>query len=72
MAEYLLEIRDLHARVEGEVSDLFVGGYGSAHPGGGNFLFGDGSVHFLSETIDVPVYQQLGHRADGKLLQVRP
>ncbi len=47
---------------------LAVGGFGSYHPGGGEFAFGDGSVRFLSETIDVPTYQQLGHRADGKLL----
>lgn len=52
-----------------EVSDpLTVGGFGSYHPGGGNFAFGDGHVRFLAETIDVATYQQLGHRADGKLL----
>ncbi len=51
---------------------LFVGGFSSFHPGGANFLFGDGAVRFLSETITPQVYQQLGHRADGKLLQERP
>lgn len=45
-----------------------VGGFSSEHPGGANFAFGDGSVRLLKETIDVRVYQQLGHRADGKLL----
>jgi prepilin-type processing-associated H-X9-DG protein len=55
----------------GQASDLSVGGYSSYHPGGGNFVFGDGSVHFLSETIDQPTYEQLGHRADGKLRQRR-
>ena len=31
----------------------------SDHAGGGNFLFADGSVHYLTETIDMLVYQQL-------------
>jgi prepilin-type N-terminal cleavage/methylation domain-containing protein/prepilin-type processing-associated H-X9-DG protein len=31
----------------------------SDHPGGGNFLFADGSVHFFSEDIDMLTYQQL-------------
>ena len=39
----------------------------SYHPGGANFLFGDGSVRFLSDSIDMPIFQQLGHRSDGQL-----
>jgi prepilin-type N-terminal cleavage/methylation domain-containing protein/prepilin-type processing-associated H-X9-DG protein len=50
---------------------LVVGGFGSRHPSGANFLFGDGRVTFLAEVIDQDVYRQLGHRADGKLLTVR-
>ncbi|MBI3862953.1 MAG: DUF1559 domain-containing protein [Planctomycetia bacterium] len=46
---------------------LQVGGFGSSHNGGANFLFGDGSVRFLSDSIDMPIFQQLGHRADGQL-----
>jgi prepilin-type processing-associated H-X9-DG protein/prepilin-type N-terminal cleavage/methylation domain-containing protein len=45
-----------------------VGGYSSQHPGGAQFAFCDGHVEFLSETMTPAVYQQLGHRADGKLL----
>ena len=51
---------------------LEVGGFSSEHPSGANFLFGDGSVQFLTEQIDRGVYQQLGHRADGKLIETRP
>jgi prepilin-type N-terminal cleavage/methylation domain-containing protein len=47
---------------------LVVGGFGSFHPGCVNFAFGDGSVRSLSTSINLSVYQQLGHRADGKLL----
>jgi prepilin-type N-terminal cleavage/methylation domain-containing protein len=38
----------------------------SSHPGGAGFLLGDGSVRFLSETIDFTTYQYLGAKADGR------
>lgn len=44
-------------------------GYRSAHPGGANFLLGDGSVHFIQESIDMLTYQYLGTRADGEPLR---
>ncbi len=47
---------------------LGVGGFQSVHPGGAQFAFGDGSVRFLSGVTGSSVFQQLGHRADGKLL----
>ena len=42
----------------------------SAHPGGVLFLFGDGSVHFLSESIDHWNYQYLGAKADGEVATI--
>ncbi len=39
-------------------------GFKSCHPGGAQFLFGDGSVSFLSEAIDGWSYQALGGVAD--------
>lgn len=41
-----------------------VGGFGSWHTGGGHFVLGDGSVRFVSENIDLTLYQNLGNRRD--------
>jgi prepilin-type N-terminal cleavage/methylation domain-containing protein len=53
-------------------SDLFVGGFGSHHPSVVNFLFGDGAVNSIAKDIDLKLLQQLGNRADGKLLEGGP
>ncbi len=41
-------------------------GFSSFHPGGCFFLLSDGSVHFVSQNIDLATYRQLGHRDDGR------
>jgi prepilin-type N-terminal cleavage/methylation domain-containing protein/prepilin-type processing-associated H-X9-DG protein len=38
----------------------------SFHPGGAHLLFGDGSVHFISSTIDIRQLARLIARADGQ------
>jgi prepilin-type N-terminal cleavage/methylation domain-containing protein/prepilin-type processing-associated H-X9-DG protein len=43
-------------------------GFRSQHPGGANFLFVDGSVHFLKEGIDLATYRALGTRSDGEVI----
>ena len=40
----------------------------SNHKGGAQFVFADGSVHLLQETIDYMTYQRLGDRRDGQPL----
>ena len=50
---------------------LIVGGFESSHPGGAMAAFVDGSVHYLSDMMNPTVLSQLGHRADGKLLDER-
>lgn len=47
-----------------------VSGAKSPHADGAHFLFGDGRVVFLSEFIDHKVYQLLGAKADGKVVQL--
>lgn len=42
----------------------------SRHPGGANFAFCDGSVKFISETIDLYIYRMLANRGDGEAVQV--
>ncbi len=39
--------------------------FGSHHSGGCNFAMADGSVHFVTETIDITFYRGLGARDDG-------
>ncbi len=48
--------------------DLGQFGFRSRHPGGVNFLFGDGSVHFLKDTISLPTYRSLATRAMGEVV----
>lgn len=40
-------------------------GFKSLHTGGAQFVLCDGSVQFISETIDYMTYQRLGDRRDG-------
>ena len=43
---------------EGVVRDRRNGAFGSRHPGGANFVFGDGHVQFVSDNIELEVYRQ--------------
>ena len=45
-------------------------GFKSRHPGGANFVFGDGNVRFISESIDHKLYAHLGTRDGGEPVQV--
>lgn len=40
----------------------------SNHPGGCNFLFGDGSVHFIKSSINMRTYWMLGTKAGGEVV----
>ncbi len=43
-------------------------GFKSRHPGGTNFLFADGSVHFLKNSINRVTYCALGSRNGGEVI----
>ena len=47
---------------------LTVGGFSSRHAGGANFMFGDGSVRFLKNSISPVVFSHLGNRSDGEMV----
>jgi prepilin-type processing-associated H-X9-DG protein len=44
-------------------------GFKSLHTGGANFVFCDGSVHFISQSINLGTYEYLGCRNDGQVFQ---
>ena len=45
-------------------------GFKSLHPGGANFVMGDASVHFVSQTIDYRLYNYLGTRAGREVARM--
>jgi prepilin-type N-terminal cleavage/methylation domain-containing protein/prepilin-type processing-associated H-X9-DG protein len=45
-----------------------VDNFWSLHPGGCNFVFCDGSVRFLKETVDAKVFSSLSTRAGGEVI----
>jgi prepilin-type N-terminal cleavage/methylation domain-containing protein/prepilin-type processing-associated H-X9-DG protein len=48
--------------------DNLSGGFRSLHAGGSHFALADGSVRFLSESIDYKLYQHLGCRHDNQAI----
>jgi prepilin-type processing-associated H-X9-DG protein len=45
-------------------------GFGSWHTGGAHFLFGDGAVRFLSETMPFATFQALNSINGGEAVEV--
>ena len=68
---------DSHSRVAGPNVPLLTGndqpgdiyGFGSAHPGVTNFVFTDGSVQAISNSIDPALLGDLCNRNDGQVVK---
>ncbi len=54
----------------GAINNKYFESPGSRHTGGANFGMADGSVHFISETIDREIFRYLGSMADGQPVQL--
>ncbi len=50
----------------GAYQDINTAGFSSWHSGGAFFLFADGSVRFLNDTVDDTLYVNLSRRSDGE------
>ncbi len=46
----------------------YTGGFSSQHDHGANFLFCNGAVRFVRQTVEPMVYQHLGNRSDGEII----
>lgn len=51
---------------DGITIELRNGPFGSTHPGGGNFVYGDAHVEFVDESIEMSVYRNLSTIDEGK------
>jgi prepilin-type N-terminal cleavage/methylation domain-containing protein len=61
----------LNPGISGQITfDIGTRMFGSFHVGGAHFLLADGSVHFLSENMDLVTYQRAGRRNDGSVIQL--
>ena len=47
-------------------------GFKSFHPGGANFVMGDGATRFISESISFRLYNELGTKAGGEIIDGNP
>ncbi|MEM6472841.1 MAG: DUF1559 domain-containing protein [Planctomycetota bacterium] len=59
-------INDLPIRQNLDCDGQGAANFSSYHTGGANFVFADGSVHFLTEQIDMDVFHTLAQRDDGE------
>jgi prepilin-type N-terminal cleavage/methylation domain-containing protein len=64
ISDNMWHLDELSAKINGEASQAF----GSRHPGGGFFAFGDGSIRLFREGVSPTLVKWLGHRSDGRVV----
>ena len=67
-ASEFIDMKLWNTRNAGTKPTDFVGGFGSHHPGSAIFAMADGSVHSLSNAIDLPHFGNLANREDGEMM----
>ena len=60
--------KSLTLRLEPPGCYAYMGGFNSVHPGGLQMCLADGSVRFITETIDYYTWTYLGDREDGQVI----
>lgn len=65
--EFFINNKNVGVNTNPHESDLCFGSY---HPGGAQFVMGDGSVKFIPQTINYVTYTALGGRNDGVPFQL--
>ncbi|MGI9519693.1 MAG: DUF1559 domain-containing protein [Pirellulaceae bacterium] len=53
---------------DGDGLNAYALGYSSAHPGGANFAFSDGSARYFGDFVEDQVLQDLLNRSDGRVI----
>jgi prepilin-type N-terminal cleavage/methylation domain-containing protein/prepilin-type processing-associated H-X9-DG protein len=61
---------DFYSAANPNGNDVNLFGVRSKHPGGANVAMGDGSVHFVSSTIDYTTWLCMGCRNDGQPVNI--
>lgn len=62
------KIRDPQCNPASSATMQYAYGFKSMHVGGAQFALADGSVRFISESVDHVMFQSVGARADGNVL----
>ncbi len=69
VAGYVTSIVTLSGTTEiYKVNGSYGYGFSSMHSGGAQFVFADGSVHFLNQNMDATITDNLADRADGNVV----